>query len=322
MVTPRPRLFISRCLGFEACRWNGEVIRDDFVTKLAGLADVVHDCPEMGIGLGCPRDPVRVVRADGERELYQPASGLRLGSRMKSWAARRLSELGPVEGFILKSRSPSCGWKDVKVHSSTRPDAGSSPGPGIFGSAVLELRSGLPIEDEGRLRNFTLREGFLGAIWTLARFRSVEEYGSMGSLVDFHTRHKLFLLLRSQKELRGLGKIVANGEHRRFPAILADYRSGLLAALSCQPKYSSLVNAIQHAFGGFSESLSAEERALFTSTLTEYLDERIPASVLLRLVKSWAIRFGNAWLLEQVLFEPYPMALVEISDSGKGKEGR
>jgi len=52
MVAPRPRLFISRCLGFESCRWNGEVIRDDFIAKLAGLADVVHDCPEMGIGLG------------------------------------------------------------------------------------------------------------------------------------------------------------------------------------------------------------------------------------------------------------------------------
>jgi len=195
-------------------------------------------------------------------------------------------------------------------------------GSGIFGAAVLELRPGLPIEDEGRLRNFTLRERFLGAIRTLARFRSVEENGSLGFLVEFHTRHKLFLLLRSRRELRGLGKVVANAEHRPFPALLAEYRSGLLAALSCQPKYSSLVNASQHAFGGFSGSLSAEERALFTGTLTEYLDERIPASVLLRLVKSWAIRFGNAWLLKQVLFEPYPMALVEISDSGKGKEGR
>jgi uncharacterized protein YbgA (DUF1722 family) len=156
----------------------------------------------------------------------------------------------------------------------------------------------------------------------LARFRAVEEARDMAALVDFHTRHKLFLLLRSQKELRLLGKIVANPERRPLGALLADYRAGLESALAVLPKYGSLINTIQHAFGGFSESLSPAERALFVNTVEEYRDERVPASVLLRLVKSWAIRFGNRYLLEQVLFEPYPLELVEITDSGKGREGR
>ncbi|MBL8967106.1 MAG: DUF523 and DUF1722 domain-containing protein [Spirochaetaceae bacterium] len=323
MESPRPRVFFSRCLGFEPCRWNGEIINEDLPRRLAALVDVVHDCPEMGIGLGCPRDPVRVIRgADGERELWQPAKGLAHGAAMRRWSEARLAGLEEVDGFLLKSRSPSCGWKDVKIYASARPDAGSAPGAGIFGAAVLAARPGIPVEDEGRLRNFPLRENFLGAIWTLARFRAVERARDMGALVDFHSRHKLYLLLRSQKGMRALGKTVANPERRPLDAVLRDYRSGLEAALAVLPRYTSLINAIQHAFGGFSDSLSPEERALFVNTVEEYRDERIPASVLLRLVKAWALRFGNRYLLEQILFDPYPLELVDITDSGKGREGR
>jgi uncharacterized protein YbgA (DUF1722 family)/uncharacterized protein YbbK (DUF523 family) len=323
MESARPRVFFSRCLGFEACRWNGEIINEEFPRRLAALVEVVHDCPEMGIGLGCPRDPLRVVRGkDGELELWQSARGLGHGRAMRAWCAERLDGLGNVDGFLLKSRSPSCGWKDVKVYASARPEAGSSTGAGFFGAAVRAARPGIPVEDEGRLRNFPLRENFLGAVWTLARFRSVEESRDMAALVDFHSRHKLYFLLRNQKLMRELGRIVANPDRRPIAAVLADYRGRLEAALAALPKYTSLINAIQHAFGGFSESLSPEERAMFVNSVEEYRDERIPASVLLRLVKAWAIRFGNRYLLEQVLFEPYPLELVDITDSGKGREGR
>lgn len=324
---PAPRIFVSRCLGFEKCRWNGEVIHDETVERLAlmareGRVELFHDCPEMGIGLGCPRDPVRVVRdAEAGFELYQPATGARLGESMRAWSRAALEALPEVDGFILKSRSPSCGFKDVKIHDSFRPEAGAKPGAGIFGAAVIAARPGIPVEDEGRLKNFALREHFLGAAWTLARFRAARETGTMGALVAFHSRHKLFLLLHNQKEMRLLGKVVANLERKPAAELWPAYRSGLERALAAPPRYGSLVNAIQHAFGGFSESLSAAERKLFEDSVTQYMDERIPASVLLRLVHSWAVRFGEAYLLEQVLFEPYPFDLVDLADSGRGRLG-
>lgn len=332
MNSYKPRLFVSRCLGFEHCRWNAEMIDDPLVEKLIPLTEIVHDCPEMGIGLGCPRDPVRCVGegldpdaagtpANDRTELYQPATGLRCGSAMREWAQRRLSSLPEVEGFLLKSRSPSCGWKDVKVYNSFDPGAGSKVGAGIFGSAVLAARPGVPVEDEGRLKNYSLRERFLGSLWTLARFRSVAESGSMGGLVAFHTVHKLYFLLIDDEGMRKLGLIVANHEHRPFPEVLADYRTTLLSVLAGHADFGSFINVIQHAFGGFSDSLSRDERKLFVDLVEQYRDERIPASVLLALVKSWATRFGNRYLLEQVVFEPYPLSLVSISDSGKGRSG-
>jgi uncharacterized protein YbgA (DUF1722 family) len=119
--------------------------------------------------------------------------------------------------------------------------------------------------------------------------------------------------------MRILGTIVANHEKLPMQDVLQRYEQGLRRALARPPRYTSLINVIQHAFGGFSDSLSKEERALFANLVEQYRDERIPASVLLQLVKSWAIRFGEAYVLQQVLFEPYPLSLVEITDSGKGR---
>lgn len=315
----RPRLFMSRCLGFEHCRWNGEVINDEFVRQLEPFVDIIHECPEMAIGLGCPRDPVRVVRDGDTAELLQPATGRRFGPVMRSWAEEYCGNLEAPDGFILKSRSPSCGFKDVKVYASFAPESGSKPGAGIFGAEVVRAFEGIPIEDEGRLRNFTIREHFLGAVWTLARFRAVKKKAAMGALVDFHASHKYFLLLHNQKEMRLLGSIVANQDKKPLSEVFSLYEIGLKKALASPPKYTSLINVVQHTFGGFSESLSKEERVLFVNLIEQYRDERIPASVLLQLVRSWAVRFGEEYLLKQVLFQPYPLSLVEITDSGKGR---
>ena len=314
-----PTVFFSRCLGFERCRWNGELIRDEFVEKLAKKVQVIHECPEMRVGLGCPREPVRVVADQPDNELYQPGTGKKFGNDMRNWAREYLQNLSEVDGYLLKSRSPSCGWKDVKVYDTFTPGSAAKSGRGIFSNAILERIDGVPVEDEGRMKNFALREHFLGSVWTLFRFRLVERTATMGALVDFHTRHKLFLLLHNQREMRLLGTIVANRDRLSLKDLLPMYRHGLGKALASPPKYGSLINTIHHAFGGFSDSLSPDERKYFVELVEQYRDERIPASVLLGIVKSWALRFGEKYLLEQILFEPYPLELVNLSDSGHGR---
>ncbi len=52
----------------------------------------------------------------------------------------------------------------------------------------------------------------------------------------------------------------------------------------------------------------------------KYAEKKIPLSSLLAILKSWTLRFDEKYLLRQTYFEPYPEALVEISDSGKGRD--
>ncbi|HAE22735.1 MAG TPA: DUF1722 domain-containing protein, partial [Spirochaetaceae bacterium] len=310
----------------------GAMINDHTVELLAGLCDVVTACPEADTGLGVPRDPVRLVMAGGQLLMVQPATGLDHSEAMRAYCAAKAAELKgavdtvnpaglpAVDGALLKSRSPSCGIKDVKIYRKAEPGAMFDSGAGLFGQAVMEALGGTPVEDEGRLKNYAIREHFFSCLYALARFRQVALAGKPGGLVEYQARHKLMFLAMNQASMRRLGRIVANPEKRPFGELLAAYRVELGTMFSTQAKPGGFINTALHAFGGFSDQLSVRERSLFINSIEEYRDERIPASALLALLKSWALRFEVDYLLDQVFLEPFPKELVEITDSGKGRD--
>lgn len=316
----RPIVVTSACLGFRACRYNGQNLPQRLVESLKPHVEFRPVCPEVEIGLGVPRDPVRVVLDGGRRLLHQPASGRDVAAEMEGFCARYLAELSPVDGFLLKSRSPSCGLKDVKVYASPKPGASTTRGQGFFGAAVLQRFPGHPVEDEGRLLNFSIREHFLTRLFILTEFRRVRERGAIQELIDFHTRHKLLLLAYNQARMRALGPVVAAYDKKNLPEVLERYEGHLRQALANPPKYTAMINLLTHAFGGLSRDLSAEERRFFVNTLEEYRDERVPLSVPLHLLAAWAVRQNNSYLLAQSFLEPYPRQLAEITDSGKGRD--
>ncbi|EAO51330.1 Hypothetical cytosolic protein [Bacillus thuringiensis serovar israelensis ATCC 35646] len=90
---------------------------------------------------------------------------------------------------------------------------------------------------------------------------------------------------------------------------------------ACQrPLVTSHVNVCQHIFGYFKKNLKNQEKEHFLTLLQKYKEKKIPLSSLLSVLKSWALRFEEQYLLRQTYFEPYPETLVEISDSGKGRD--
>ncbi|NIN01170.1 MAG: DUF1722 domain-containing protein [candidate division Zixibacteria bacterium] len=316
---PKPIVIVSKCIEFERCRYNGLIISSEAVRKLRGQVEFVPVCPEVEIGLGIPRDPVRIISTDGKPTLLQPATNRDVTEKMEKFAKTFLDSFKEIDGFILKSRSPSCGTKDVKVYSGSGKGVSSSRGSGFFGGAVLERFPHLAIEDEGRLTNFGIREHFLAKLFALAGFREIKGKASMSELVRFQRQNKSLLMAYSQKELRVLGRIVANHEKKPPVEVIKDYEQHLWNAFLRPAKDTSNINVLMHAIGHFSESLSSKEKSFFLNTLEEYRDERIPLSVPLSILKSWAVRFEDDYLMEQSFIEPYPEQLVEITDSGKGR---
>ncbi len=317
---PRPVVVVSKCLGFAHCRYNGQVITDHAVESLKEFVHFSPVCPEVEIGLGIPRDPIRIVEDDETNALYQPATGKDLTERMKRFVGNYLHSIGEVDGFILKNRSPSCGPADVKVYSSRNKDAGSKRGRGFFGGQVVESYSEMAIEDEGRLKNFSIREHFLTKLFTRARFREMKKELSLKSLIKFHTNNKYLLMAYNQSQMRILGRIVANHEGKDTDTVLELYELHLAEALSKMPRFTSMINVLMHTFGGLSKNLRPEEKHFFLNSIEEYRDERIPLSALLHLIEAWAIGQNNTYLLEQTLIRPYPLKLVAITDSGKGRD--
>jgi len=317
--TVRPVVFFSRCLGFEACRYNGQSITDKVVELLKPYVEPVTACPEMAIGLGVPRHPIRLVETKERVSLFQPETGLDCTADMQAFTKEYLPSLEEVDGFVLKYRSPSCGPNQVKIYNSFKPESGHRKGAGMFGGAVVDRFSERPIEDEGRLSNFDIRQHFLTHLFTRARFRDVRREGTVAALVRFHSIHKLLLMAYNQTAMRELGRTVADAKQIGRSKAFDLYDAGLSRALSRAPRRTSAINVLQHAFGYVSKNLSPKERAFFLASLEQYRNRRVPLSVPTSLMHSWILRFDVSYLEDQIYFEPYPQDLVEVLDSGKGR---
>lgn len=314
---PRPIVVLSKCLELEACRYNGQKVRAPFVLQLLPHVETNPICPEVEIGLGIPREPIRLVTLEGSLRLVQPTTDRDLTQDMSQFNDLYLGSLGDVDGFLLKSRSPSCGIKDTKIYSGEGGTLPSERGPGMFGGAVLERFPWAAVEDEGRLTNFRIRHHFLTKLFALASFRAVRSAHSMGSLVQFHAENKFVLMAYHQTELRVLGRIVANPNKKSFDKVAAEYGEHLAQALQRPARSTSNINVLKHALGYVSDGLGSKEKRHFLGLLEEYRSGRATLAAPLAVLQSWIARFDEPYLAQQSYLEPYPAELMDLRDSGR-----
>ena len=164
--TPRfPRVGISACLLGERVRYDGGHKRDDILLEnLEGICELVPVCPEDELGLGTPREPIGLVGDPRDPRLVGLETGLDLTERMTAFCRKRAGEMESegIQGFILKSKSPSCGLRDLEVAAPGGEVLNS--GVGFWAKALLDRFPGLPMEESDRLREGPLLEAFLERI--------------------------------------------------------------------------------------------------------------------------------------------------------------
>ncbi len=317
---PRPVLVVSRCLEFAPCRWNGLSIASETVARLKPYVNFIPVCPEVEIGLGTPREPIRLIKDSGDIRLFQSATGRDLTGVMRDFSETFLRSLPDVDGCILKDRSPSCGDKDVKIYPGPGKVAAlQEKGSGLFAEAILGNRPDWVLENEGRLNNFTIREYFYTRLFTLAAFRKMSRQPQMKNLVAFHAENKLLLMAYNQTLMRALGRITANHDQLSPETVFREYRNLLGRVLGKPARTGAHINVLMHALGYFSKRLTPGERSHFLALLENLRNKTIPLSACLTVMTSWITRFEEPYLAGQRYFSPYPPALIEISDSGKGR---
>ncbi len=316
----KPKVYCSRCLEYANCRYDGSIIGSEIVKKLMGHSDIIHDCPEMGIGLGVPRAPVKVYEDDSGYHLYQTSTDLDHTEKMISFVNDKLDGLKEVDGFILKAKSPSCGLDDVKIYGSKERGTQKRMGSGFFGMEVLKRFPHLAVETEKRLTDDRIRDHFLTKLFTNARFRIVRDEPSPRSLIEFHSRSKFLLMAYNQTTMREMGRIVSNQKEIGIESTLERYGSLLGSALSKGPRYTSHINVLMHCFGYFSSQLTNKERSFFMDSLDLYRDDRIPLTTLISIMNSWILRFDVKYLLNQYYFQPYPVELIRSFDEKRDRE--
>ncbi|MCY6484059.1 DUF523 and DUF1722 domain-containing protein [Clostridium aestuarii] len=313
----KPIVVVSKCLGFEACRYNGQMSNDEFIKKLKQYVEFITVCPEVEIGLQIPRDAIRIVKVNDNLKLIQPKTGKDYTKTMFEFSKEFLEGLNEVDGFILKSRSPSCGIKDVKIYNGLVKGASCTKGKGIFGEMAIEKFPNVVVEDEGRLKDFKIREHFLTKLFIISDFKRIRKLETMYELDNFHKRNKLLFSMYNKTQLKVLNDIIKNRQNKKVNEVFKEYEKCLALVFARKARQTSQINSLIECLNYFSEKIEEKEKKFVIDTIEKYKEGHIPFNVPLYLVKSYAVRFNDKTLLEQSFFNPYPDELVEMRDSGK-----
>jgi uncharacterized protein YbgA (DUF1722 family)/uncharacterized protein YbbK (DUF523 family) len=319
---PSPiRIGISACLLGEEVRFDGGHKRDRFLTDVLGPhVTWVPVCPEVEMGLGTPRETLRLVRtgpAEAAERLVRTRmlttrTGIDHTAGMVSWAKRRLDALAgeDLSGYVLKKDSPSCGMERVKVYD----ERGGAPvrnGRGLFAEALLARLPLLPVEEEGRLGDARLRENFIERVFAFRRLKDLfAGRWTVGALVAFHTAHKMTLLAHSTTGYQALGRLVARARDVPRAALRRDYEIGFMQTLAALATTRRHTNVLMHMAGHLKTRIDAGSRQELADCILQYRAGLVPLVVPITLLRHHVRAHDVAYLRGQVYLDPHPRELM------------
>ncbi len=311
---PAPiRIGISACILGQEVRYDGghklnQYIRD----TLGAFVEFVHVCPEVEIGLGVPRETIRLIRRSGGGPiLFAPKSGTDHTKKMLLYARRKIAELAKLDlcGFIVQKGSPSCGMERVKVYPSKDGGVPRRDGRGLFTQTLMERLPYLPVEEDGRLNDPALRENFIERIFAYQRLRALfRRRWTIGGLVQFHSNEKLLLMAHSS--YRPLGQLVAKAKRVSRAELKTQYQQLFLAALSKKTTIKKHVNVLQHIAGYFRKKLDEDARLEVHDLIESYRHGQVPLIVPITLMKHHIRTRKIEYLATQSYLTPHPRELM------------
>lgn len=299
----RIRLAISSCLLGQEVRYDGGHKRDSYLAGTLGrYFEFVPVCPEVGIGLGVPRPPIRLVGRPGSaRAVGREDPSLDVTTKLAIYGCKMARALDDVSGYVLKSRSPSCGIERVPVHDGDKVRLGR----GIYADAFLALHPQLPAEEEDRFGDPDLRDNFLERVFAYRRWQQLSARGvNAAHLVEFHAAHKLALMAHSPRAVTELGRIVARSG--RVRGVAAEYLTGFMAALSQRATPARHENALEHAMGYLKRALDRHDKAELLETIRRVRAGELPRAAALVLLRHHFCRHPDAYIARQTYLYPDP----------------
>ena len=312
MTTAPLRLGISRCLLGDEVRFDGGHKRDNFLTDVFGrYVEWVSVCPEVEAGLGTPREAMRLVDDPQYPRLVTIKSGTDHTRALETMTKNRLEELKSLDlsGYVFKKGSPSCGIERVRIYNEH--GVPSRNGVGLFARAFIEQFPLIPVEDEGRLCDSTLRENFIERVFCYRRWQDLVQNGvTRQALVQFHTIHKYLLLAHSPQQYEVLGRLVGQAHQHHLKELAYRYGELFMKALAVKATVRKHVNVLQHILGYFKERLGAREKAELLVVIGDYHQGLTPLIVPLTLIKHYVQTYEVAYIRDQIYLNPHPKELM------------
>jgi uncharacterized protein YbgA (DUF1722 family)/uncharacterized protein YbbK (DUF523 family) len=308
ITTAKPKIAISACLlGFDV-RYNGGHKASHLCRQvLSDYFDFVPVCPEVAIGLGIPRQPIRLV---GDAEAPQAVGtvdrDLDVTQALADYGRNMATELGDICGYIFMQQSPSCGLERVKVyHANGAPVTGG--GRGIYAQAFCGRQTDLPVEEDGRLNDPVLRENFLVRVFAYSAWQQLLQEGlSRRGLTAFHARYKYLLMAHNPMQYKALGNLLGNMGQSDPKELGPRYFSLLMAALKKCATRRTHTNVLQHLSGYLKKTINAEDKQEMQHLIGQYRQGIVPLVVPLTLLKHHFRQHPDPYIDQQVYLQPHP----------------
>ena len=309
-ASSKPLVGISSCLLGQQVRFDGGHKKDGWITgPLGAFFDFLPVCPEVGIGLGVPRPTIHLVGDPARpRALGSKDASLDVTARLEAFGIAQLPHLEGLSGYILKSKSPSCGMARVPVTSEKGMPA--KVGVGIYARVLLERMPLLPVEEEGRLNDPVLRENFVTRVYVLHRWQQLRvERMTAAKLIDFHSRQKYLVMAHSQAAYQRLGQMLSHLKQVDLEAVADMYVADLMAALARRVTRKRHVNVLHHIMGYFTDHIDAGDKAELLASIEAYRREEVALVVPITLLRHHLRRHPDPYMEKQVYLAPHPEKL-------------
>ena len=304
----KPKIAISACLMGAEVRFNGGHKESRLCSRtLTDYFDFVEVCPEVAIGMGIPREPIRLV---GDPVQPQAVGSIdreiNVTRPLAEYGRKMAAELDDICGYIFMQKSPSCGLERVKVyHANGAPVDGG--GRGIYAQAFCAQHPDLPVEEDGRLNDPVLRENFLTRVFAYSAWQQLLKEGlSRRGLTEFHSRYKYLLMAHNPVQYKALGNLLGNMGQTDPQALGPQYFSELMAALKKCATRRTHTNVLQHLSGYLKKTLSADDKQEVQHVIGQYRHGIVPLVVPLTLLKHHFRQHPDPYIAQQVYLQPHP----------------
>ena len=308
----RIKVGISTCLLGQKVRYDGGHKHQRYITDTLGeYFQFVPVCPELEVGMGVPRESVRLEGLATHPKMVGNRTGEDWTERMNAYSEKRVGrrDLAGLRGYLLKKDSPSCGMERVKV--SNPKGMPVRKGVGLYAAALLKHFPHLPVEEEGRLNDANLRENFIVRVFGYDRvLKLFKGKFSRGAVVKFHAQHKYLLLAHSPAHYKQMGQLVAAVKRYQPENFRDKYTADFMEALAVQATTRKNVNVLMHIMGYLKNSLTPEEKKDILGVIDDYHKSLVPLVVPLTLIRHYVDKFEVEYISDQVYLRPHPKELM------------
>lgn len=305
---------ISSCLLGEEVRHNGShKLHSYIVSTLGNYFEFRPFCPEMSIGLGVPREPIRLIQQENEiRCVGTRDPSFDVTDKLINNANGQQQWQQELYAYIVKKDSPSCGMERVKVYKKNAP---TRSGTGLYTRTLMQNFPDLPVEEEGRLGDAVLRENFIKRVFIYKRWRDLMATGiDMAKLTRFHAQHKLILYSHDQNLGRQLGKDLSSVKSDALESFVPEYASRLMQLLKIPASRKNHVNVLQHIQGYLKKKLESDDRQEMAQIIERYAHGQLPLIVPITLLRHHFRKCPDSYIEDSYYMNPHPGELMLLNN--------